>query len=159
MGGEYYVLEGRLPAQGLALVICNALTWVLISVTAAIAVGSSNSDECTATVLSTGSPNPCQGTAVIIIKKILHLCRSFIYDFRKFWLFSSRQQFHDISDVNATCIVEDPSKLNKNLFLLVKVRYAIAEYSKQYASSTRPRTRPHKCTCSKTRYIMDLFFM
>ncbi|KAG8316655.1 hypothetical protein J6590_044421 [Homalodisca vitripennis] len=31
------------------------------SVTAAIAVSSSNSDECTATALSTGSPNPCQG--------------------------------------------------------------------------------------------------
>ncbi|KAG8251080.1 hypothetical protein J6590_088162 [Homalodisca vitripennis] len=27
---------------------------------AAIAVGSSNSDECTATVLNKGSPNPCQ---------------------------------------------------------------------------------------------------
>ncbi|KAG8251158.1 hypothetical protein J6590_085823 [Homalodisca vitripennis] len=66
-GGDYYMVEERRPAQGLALVPWNALTWVRITVsllpllfTAAIAVGSSNSDECTATVLSTGSPNPCQ---------------------------------------------------------------------------------------------------
>ncbi|KAG8275487.1 hypothetical protein J6590_084967 [Homalodisca vitripennis] len=36
----------------------------LSSFTAAISVLSSNSDECTATVLSTGSPNPCQAIAV-----------------------------------------------------------------------------------------------
>ncbi|KAG8255464.1 hypothetical protein J6590_092220, partial [Homalodisca vitripennis] len=100
------MLEGRLPAQGLVLVPCIALTWVRItvslqplllvpvtvmnarllfkhrqsqslprsgpstmecsnlgeynSVTAVIAVPSSNSGECKAPVLSTGSPNPCQ---------------------------------------------------------------------------------------------------